>query len=72
MIETRGSESSSATHLPNPSQASSELGPWRPEAALLVMNFYSCLPDVAPSRNEITLPTATMNSLLPGEGKQPL
>lgn len=43
----------------------------RPEAALRVMNFYSCLPDVVPSRNEITLPTATMNSSLPGR-KQPL
>ena len=42
-----------------------EPGPLGPEATLPVMNFYSCLPDVVPSRNEIMLPTATMNSLLP-------
>lgn len=34
------------------------------------MNFYSCLPDAVLSRNEITLPTATMNSLLPWDKKK--
>lgn len=59
-----------------PATPSQWLGqPWvrcSPKAVLLVVIFffYSCLPDVL-SRSEITLPTATMNSLLPRE-RQPL
>lgn len=59
----------SDTNLQPPASAQGSCGqgarPW-PEADLLAVNLYSCLPD-APSRNEITLPMATMNSPLPWE-----
>jgi hypothetical protein len=72
VMETEGPEPSSDTQLLTPNQAaqSGRCAHPHPKAALLVMNFYSCLPDAVPSRNEITLPTATMNSPLPWE-KQP-